>query len=357
VAGRRFGVYVHIPFCARRCDYCAFATWTDRSHLMERYVDALVTQVEQTVTAPGFAAGAASVFVGGGTPSLLPGPSLARVLRAIPTAPDAEITVECNPDNVTESLLATYAAAGVNRLSFGVQSMVPHVLASLGRTHEPANVVGAVAAARAVGFASFNLDLIYGARGESLSDWSRTVDEVLALEPAHISAYALTVEPGTPLARDDARHPDGDDQADKYLLATERFAAAGLEWYEISNWARPGARCRHNLLYWEQGDYLAIGCAAHGHRRGRRWWNVRTPERFIDAIEHGRSAVGGGEELDEETRARERWQLALRTEEGVPAEALPEDPAIDALIERREDRVVLTVPGRLLANEVALRLR
>jgi putative oxygen-independent coproporphyrinogen III oxidase len=324
---------------------------------MERYVAALITQIDQTIAVPGFASGASSVFVGGGTPSLLAGPLLAGVLRAIPTTPDAEITVECNPDNVTEALLATYAEAGVNRVSFGVQSMVPHVLAALGRTHDPDNVVRAVAAARTVGLASFNVDLIYGARGESLDDWSRTVDEVLALEPPHISAYALTVEPGTPLARDEGRHPEGDDQADKYLLATERFAAAGLAWYEISNWARPGAQCRHNLLYWEQGDYLAIGCAAHGHRQGRRWWNVRTPERYIEAIEQGRSAVGGGEDLDDETRALERWQLALRTEAGVPTEALPEDPAIDALVERRDDRVVLTVPGRLLANEVALRLR
>jgi putative oxygen-independent coproporphyrinogen III oxidase len=324
---------------------------------MERYVAALIQQVGHTAATPGFASGACSVFVGGGTPSLVPGPALAGVLRAIPTAPGAEITVECNPDNVTEDLLATYAEAGVNRISFGVQSMVPHVLAALGRTHDPDNVVRAVAAARAVGFQSFNVDLIYGARGESPADWSRTIDEVLELEPPHISAYGLTVEPGTPLARDEARHPDGDDQADKYLLATERFAAAGLGWYEISNWARPGRQCRHNLLYWEQGDYLAIGCAAHGHRQGRRWWNLRTPERYIEAIEQGRSAVGGGEDLDDETRVLERWQLALRTEEGVPAEALPEDPAIDALIERRDERVVLTVPGRLLANEVALRLR
>jgi putative oxygen-independent coproporphyrinogen III oxidase len=323
---------------------------------MARYLDAVAADIRRTCADVGVAGGARSVFVGGGTPSLVPGPLLARALGELPVAPGAEVTVELNPDTVTVELLACYREAGVNRLSFGVQSMVPEVLAALGRTHDPDNVERAVAAARTVGFDSFNLDIIYGAAGESLDQWRRTIDAVLALDPPHISAYGLTVEAGTPLARDPARHPDPDDQADKYLLATERFAAAGLAWYEISNWARPGHECRHNQLYWDQGDYLAFGCAAHGHRQGRRWWNVRTPERYIEAIEQGRSPVGGGEELDDETRTRERWQLALRTDEGVPAAALPEDPAIEALVERREDRVVLTVPGRLLANEVALRL-
>jgi oxygen-independent coproporphyrinogen-3 oxidase len=349
---------VHIPFCARRCDYCAFATWTDRSYLIERYLDAVAADIRRTCADVGGSGGACSVFVGGGTPSLVPGPSLARVLGELPRAPGAEVTVECNPDTVTGELLEDYRRAGVNRLSFGVQSMVPEVLAALGRTHRPDNVERAVAAARQVGFASFNLDLIYGAAGESLAQWSETVDAALALDPPHISAYALTVEPGTPLAADAARHPDGDDQADKYLLATERFAAAGLDWYEISNWARPGHTCRHNQIYWSQGDYLAFGCAAHGHRQGRRWWNVRTPERYIEAIEQGRSPEAGHEVLDDGVRRLEGRQLALRTSAGVAPGALPpDDPALATLVERRGDRVVLSVEGRLLANEVALRLR
>jgi oxygen-independent coproporphyrinogen-3 oxidase len=350
------GYYVHIPFCSRRCDYCAFATWTDRSHLIGRYLDACRTQIATSV-ADG-APVATSVFFGGGTPSLVPARELAAVLGTISRAEGAEVTVECNPDTVSAELLAVYRDAGVNRLSFGVQSMAPHVLRALGRTHDVDNVRRSVALARDAGFENLNVDLIYGAAGESIDDWSRTLDAVLELEPPHVSAYALTVEPGTPLALDASRHPDDDDQATKYVLACERFAAEGLEWYEISNFARPGSECRHNLLYWRQGDYLGIGCAAHSHVRGRRWWNMRTPERYIDAITAGQSCEAGSESLDDEARARERLQLALRTIDGVPVDALPADDIdLRGLIERRDDRAVLNVHGRLLANEVAMRLR
>ena len=354
-AGEPFGVYVHVPFCARRCDYCAFATWTDRTHLAARYLDACRQDVERAV-----AAGlppATSVFVGGGTPSLVDAGLLASVLAAIPVAPGAEITVECNPETVTAELVEAYLGAGVNRLSFGVQSMVPEVLARLGRQHDPASVHRAVARARAAGVRVFNLDLIYGAAGESLADWRRTMDEALALDPPHVSAYALTVEPGTPLAADRSRHPDDDDQAEKYLLASEVLTGAGLAWYEISNWARPGNECRHNLLYWRQGDYVGFGCAAHSHRRGRRWWNVRTPERYIAAIDSGLPAEAGAEALDPDQRRLEGLQLAIRTRDGVPAAALPVGE-LDGLVEPAAgDRVVLTVAGRLLANEVAIRVR
>ncbi len=301
---------------------------------------------------------ATTVFFGGGTPSLLPGPTLMRILRAIPLAAGAEVTVECNPDTVTAELVDAYAGGGVTRLSLGVQSMVPSVLVSLGRTHEPTNVERSVTLARAAGFESFNLDLIYGGAGETIGQWAATVDAALALDPPHISAYALTVEAGTPLAADVARHPVDDDQADKYLLATERFAAAGLEWYEISNWARPGHACRHNAVYWDQGDYLAFGCAAHGHRDGRRWWNLRTPDRYIEAIAAGSSPEAGHERLDGDDRRLEALQLLVRTAAGVPISALDlQDPALEGLVSVQGDRVVLTVQGRLLANEVALRLR
>jgi oxygen-independent coproporphyrinogen-3 oxidase len=297
------------------------------------------------------------VFFGGGTPSLVPAADLMRVLAAIERVEGAEVTVECNPDTVTDELLATYRDGGVTRLSFGVQSMVDHVLVGLGRTHDVANVERAVAAARRAGFTSFNLDLIYGGAGESVDDWRLTLERVIALEPPHVSAYALTVEAGTPLAADTARHPDDDDQADKYLLADELLGQAGLGWYEISNWARPGFECRHNLLYWAQGDYRGFGCAAHSHLSGRRWWNVRTPERYVDAVGSGASAEGGFEQLDDETRRVEALQLALRMAGGVPVEALADDAdGLDHLLERHGDRVSLTVEGRLLANEVALRL-
>lgn len=350
------GYYVHVPFCARRCDYCAFATWTDRTHLAERYLQACRVDIERAV-ADG-AAPATSVFFGGGTPSLVDADALMQVLAAIPLAARAEVTVECNPDTVTRALLATYRDAGVTRISLGVQSMVPHVLAALGRTHDVANVQRAVDLVRATGYDTFNLDVIYGGAGESLDDWRRTLTEILALDPPHVSAYALTVEPGTPLADDANRHPDDDDQADKYALATDLFGAAGLEWYEISNWAKPGHECRHNLLYWSQGEYLGVGCAAHSHRGGRRWWNVRTPERYIDAVDAGHSPEAGSEQLPDDEREVEGLQLSLRTANGVPVGALPpDDDALDGLVVEDGGRLVLTPAGRLLANEVALRLR
>ena len=356
-AAEPLGVYVHIPFCASRCDYCAFATWTDRPHLIDAYVDAAVAHARATFAVD--PAPVTSVFFGGGTPSLIPAASLVRILAEIPLAPGAEVTVECNPETVTDELLDTYVAGGVDRVSFGVQSMVPAVLDALGRHHTPGTVQAAVAAARRAGVRSFNLDLIYGGAGESVTDWARTVDEALALEPPHVSAYALTVEAGTPLAADRTRHPDDDDQADKYLVVTDRMAAAGLEWYEISNWARPGHECRHNLLYWAQGDYHALGCAAHGHQHGRRWWNLRTPERYIDAVASGSVPEAGHEELDVDDRRIEGLQLALRTTRGVPLDALAidlADPAWRELIQVEDGTARLTVAGRLLANEVALRL-
>jgi putative oxygen-independent coproporphyrinogen III oxidase len=352
-----FGAYVHIPFCAHRCDYCAFATWTDRDQLMTRYVAACRREVAAAFAgAGGGVPEATSVFFGGGTPSRLPPSLLVSILSVLPRAGGAEVTVECNPENVTGALLAAYRGAGVNRLSFGVQSMAPHVLASLGRGHDPAAVHRAVSWARAEGFTSFNVDLIYGAAGETMEDWRRTLLDALALEPSHVSAYALTVERGTPLAADRRRWPDDDDQADKYARADALFEEAGLSWYEISNWARPGYECRHNQLYWAQGDYRGIGCAAHSHAGGRRYWNVRTPDRYIRLIEEGASPVGGEERLAPEARELEALQLALRTRGGVPAAALPAAADLDGLVSRVGDRVVLTVQGRLLANEVATRL-
>jgi putative oxygen-independent coproporphyrinogen III oxidase len=354
-ASRAFGAYVHVPFCAARCDYCAFATWTDRGHLVDRYLAAVRTEVERAVD--GGLPPVTSVFFGGGTPSLVPAEGLTAVLAAIPLADGAEVTVECNPDTVTADLLAAYRDGGVNRLSLGVQSMVPSVLASLGRSHDPAAVRRSVELARSAGFETFNLDLIYGAAGETLDDWSRSLDLALELDPPHVSAYGLTVEPGTSLADDPARHPDEDVQADEYLLAAERLEAAGLAWYEISNWARPGHECRHNLLYWSQGDYRGFGCAAHSHEAGRRWWNVRTPDRYVELVEAGRPAEAAAEVLAGDERRIEALQLAVRTRHGVPATAIPPDDRLDGLVAVAGDRAVLTVRGRLLANEVAVRLR
>jgi oxygen-independent coproporphyrinogen-3 oxidase len=355
-AGSGLGIYVHVPFCASRCDYCAFATWTGISHLAATYVDACLSELRSAYEAG--IGKATTVFFGGGTPSQLPAEELARLLKAISRENAAEVTVECNPEDVTASLLSAYCSAGVTRISLGVQSLAPHVLAGLGRRHGPEAVPRAVAAVGEAGFSTFSVDLIYGARPESDRDWAATVQGVLALEPQppHVSAYALQAEPGTPLWRDLERHPDDDVQARRYEIADDLLEAAGLSWYEISNWSRPGHECRHNQNYWRQGEYLGIGCAAHSHLAGRRFWNIRTPERYIAAISSKSSPVAGEERLDTEASLIEALELAIRTRDGVEAGALPDDEALAGLIERRHGRAVLTRRGRLLANEVACRL-
>lgn len=353
-----FGIYVHVPFCRHRCDYCSFATWDDRPNLLPAYLDALGTELQRVVAI--MPRPATSIFVGGGTPSMVEGRLLGQLISTIPLVGGAEVTVEVNPEDASPGLFEAYVAAGVTRVSFGVQSFSPSVLSSLGRRHRSETVAPAVAVARAAGIDDVNLDLIYGAAGEQLDDWRRTLDVALELEPTHVSAYALTVEAGTPLADDSARHPDDDDQAAKYVVAHERLEAAGLRWYEISNWARPGHESRHNRLYWTQGEYLGVGCSAHSHLGGRRWWNVRTPERYIDAVAGGGSPEAGAEELDPEARRLEGLQLALRTATGVPRSSLPPGELagpLGGLVEDSGGNLVLTVAGRLLANEVAVRLR
>ena len=313
------GVYVHVPFCRERCDYCAFATYTDRDHLMERYADACILDVQRLFEAADLRV-PTSIFFGGGTPSRLHPDTLCRILDAIPRTPGAEVTVECNPEDADAAHLGAYRRAGVTRVSFGLQSTHDHVLAGLGRRVVPAAAERIASAVGAAGFATWNLDLIFGAAAESDADWAASLEHVLALEnpPPHLSAYGLTVEPGTPLARDATRHPDEEAEARRYEVADAMLDAAGYGWEEISNWALPGHECRHNRLYWEQGDYVGVGSAAHSHRAGVRWWNVRTPERYVDALERGRSPEAGREELTADERAFEALTLALRTRGGVP---------------------------------------
>ena len=242
-------------------------------------------------------------------------------------------------------------------MSVGVQSMQDHVLKSLGRTHDPANVVRAMTFARDAGVHDINLDIIYGVHGESLDDWRRTVTAALELQPTHVSAYGLTVEAGTPLADDPARHPDDDVQAEMYELVDDLLTAAGMANYEVSNWAVPGHECRHNRVYWSQGDYLGFGSAAHSHRAGRRWWNVRTPDRYVELVRSGGSVVAADEVLDAETRSFERLELSLRTSRGVPVDSLDLSAAeMEGLVEVRDGNAVLTRAGRLLANEISTRL-
>jgi oxygen-independent coproporphyrinogen-3 oxidase len=354
--GHPFGVYVHVPFCAARCDYCAFATWTDRDHLMVDYAAAVVAELERARIEEGLPA-ATSVFVGGGTPSRLPGSQLAEVLHAVERVEGAEVTAECNPEGASADLFGAWRRAGVTRVSFGVQSMVPRVLDSLGRRHQPGTVTAAARLAGDFGF-DCNVDLIFGADAETDADLLTTLEAVLALEPrpTHVSAYALTVEPGTPLASDRRRHPDDDTLARRYGIVDGVLHEAGYRWYEISNWAVPGHECHHNQLYWRQGDYRGVGCAAHSHRQGRRWWNIRTPKRYTAAIRAGARPVAGEEVLDEAQRALEALSLSLRTTDGVPHWALPDDPEVRSLVEHTEGRKVLTLRGRLLADELSRRL-
>jgi len=325
---------------------------------MERYADACVLEVEKAFGA-GDLALPTSIFFGGGTPSRLHPDTLCRILEAIPRAPGAEVTVECNPEDADDAHLGTYRRAGVTRVSFGLQSTQAHVLAGLGRRDVPHAAETIAAAVHDAGFATWNLDLIFGATTESDDDWAATLDHVLALDhpPPHVSAYGLTVEPGTPLAADPARHPDDDVEALRYERAEAVLTAAGYRWEEISNWAQPGHQCRHNHLYWEQGDYLGVGSAAHSHRGGTRWWNVRTPDRYIDAMAAGRSPEGAREELTAEQRAFEALSLSLRTPRGVPWSCLERPEELDGLVQDSGGRAVLTLRGRLLANLVSARIR
>ena len=294
------GVYVHVPFCLTRCGYCDFNAYAGLDHLASRYVGALLREAE--LAAPGWSSDEiASVFLGGGTPTTLEVADLkallARLRHDFAVAPDAEVTIEANPDTVDLPKLEGLLEAGFARLSMGAQSFDPRVLASLERLHDPASVRRAMREARAAGYANVNLDLIYGADGERIESWERTLRETVDLAPEHVSAYALTIEPSTPLGRK-VQHgavppPDPDLQADMFELACEVLGDAGYQHYEVSNWAKPGFACVHNLGYWERRPYLGLGAGAHSYRDDRRWWNVRPPEEYLSLVEAGTLAGRG----------------------------------------------------------------
>jgi putative oxygen-independent coproporphyrinogen III oxidase len=375
-AGRAFGVYLHVPFCAVRCGYCDFNTYTAAElgggGSQAEYAGHALREIELAATVldrAGVAARPAStVFVGGGTPTLLPAADLAAMLAgvrdAFGLAAGAEVTVEANPDSVTAGSLRELAAAGVTRVSFGMQSRARHVLAVLDRTHDPERVPQAVAWARDAGLA-VSLDLIYGTPGESRADWRASLDAALACAPDHLSAYALIVEDGTRLAaqvrRGELPMPDDDDLADKYELADEVLTAAGLDWYEVSNWARPGAECRHNLAYWRGDDWWGVGPGAHSHVGGVRWWNVRHPSAYAQRVAAGLSPAQAREVLGADDREAERVLLGVRLREGLavgPADRGAVGPLVaDGLLEPPTGgRAVLTLRGRLLADAVVRQL-
>jgi putative oxygen-independent coproporphyrinogen III oxidase len=367
---RAFGVYVHVPFCTARCGYCDFNTYVGASgddHAA--WAEAAVGEVALARRVLGAdAPPAATVFFGGGTPTLLEPRLLARVLRAIDGAfglePGAEITIEANPDSVDAAALAELRAAGFTRVSLGMQSAAAHVLAVLERRHTPERPAAAVAEARMAGFAHVALDLIYGTPGETAADWDASLAAVLAAGPDHVSAYALSVEPGTALAarvrRGALPAPDPDVAADRYRAADGALSRAGLRWYEISNWAAgEPARCRHNLGYWRDGDWWGVGPGAHSHVGDVRWWNVLRPASYARRLAGGASPAAGREVLDAQTRRFERVMLGVRLAEGLdrgeltPAgAAAAERLAAAGLLRRAGGRVRLTLEGRLKADAV-----
>ena len=369
-----FGVYVHVPFCSVRCGYCDFNTYTadelGEGATRASYADTAIAEIElaaRTLAMHGDLPTVETVFFGGGTPTQLPSADLVRVLEALGSTfgldPGAEVTTEANPDSVTPASLAELHDGGFTRISFGVQSAVPHVLATLDRTHDPARVPEAVRWARDAGFDQLSVDLIYGTPGESLDDWSASLDHALALEPDHVSAYALIVEEGTALARRVTRGeiaaPDDDMMADKYLMADDVLTSAGFGWYELSNWARDdAARCRHNLLYWHSADWLGIGPGAHSHVGGVRWWNVKHPAAYAQRLAAGESPMHDHEVLDPSTSVLERVMLEARLREGLPLGILEGGrgavPGLTdrGLVEVTGDHLVLTREGRLLADAV-----
>jgi putative oxygen-independent coproporphyrinogen III oxidase len=351
------GAYVHLPFCAERCDYCAFALWTDRGHLVGRYVDAVITEIDRARDS-GLLGRPETVYLGGGTPSVVPGSLLAAVIGALDPAEGAEITVECNPESTTDGLLGAISAAGVNRISLGVQSVSADTLASLGRRSPPGAVERAVGTIAAAGIDQYGVDLVYGAAAETDAAWRASLDGVIALapRPSHVSAYALTVEPGTALARDPRRHPDDDTLARRYATADEVLSAAGYRWYEISNFALPGHESRHNSAYWAEGSYLGFGASAHSHLDGHRFRNVWHIDRYLDRIESGRSPIGSEEHLTPSEREFEALVLALRTRRGVPADSLDLGAVAD-FVDVTDGNAVLNRAGRMLADEVALHLK
>ncbi|MBN9613483.1 MAG: coproporphyrinogen III oxidase [Actinobacteria bacterium] len=398
-AERAFGVYVHVPYCRVRCGYCDFNTYT-ASELgpgvsQASYAAQVEAELEfcaQVLRRAGLPDREVStVFFGGGTPTLLPATDLAAMLERIKLLwglaqasgdlPAAEVTTEANPDSVDREYLQTLADAGFTRVSFGMQSAVPRVLATLDRTHTPERVPQVVAWAREAGL-QVSLDLIYGTPGETLEDWRASLDAALACEPDHLSAYALIVEPGTKLAaqirRGEVAEPDEDLHAEMYELADAALAAAGYEWYEISNWSRArgeggavATRSRHNLSYWQGADWWGAGPGAHSHVGGTRWWNVKHPRAYADRIAAGASPAHAREVLDAETQRTERVLLETRIVDGLPIDVLSDVERIAipelisaGLIDGRAalgagastPRIVPTLRGRLLADTVVHRL-
>jgi oxygen-independent coproporphyrinogen-3 oxidase len=370
--------YIHIPYCVRRCGYCDFNTYTpaelqvseDLTKISNNHIDLLIAEADQARASVKTTAPIPTIFFGGGTPTLMEPSDLKRVLKHLEDkfgfAPDIEITIEANPDTVTKEKLAALREIGINRISFGMQSGVEHVLKVLDRTHNPANVSKATNWAKEVGFDEISVDLIYGAPGESIEDWQKTIQTALELPITHISAYALIVEAGTKLAgqvkRGEVVIPEDDQTADKYLIADESFSKAGFDWYELSNWSKAGSECRHNIAYWVGANWWGLGPGAHSHVDGVRFWNVKHPAAYQDRLTTGAEPIQEREILTEEQMASERLMLEIRLKSGIAKSSLAAEQ-LDALESFRiggaldpdmwaAQRVALTQSGRLIADRI-----
>ena len=369
--------YIHIPYCVKRCGYCDFNTYTPAELQIQSslevishdYIDLVIKEIEQSAKVS-LAKFVPSIFFGGGTPTLMQPQDLGRVISAIKAnytlLDNCEVTIEANPDTVSIESLKELRSVGFNRISFGMQSAVPHVLAVLDRTHNPENVAKSVLAAREAGFEEVSVDLIYGTPGESIADWEQSLDVALSLPVTHISAYALIVEEGTKLAsrikRGEIVMPDDDETADKYILADNKFRAAGLDWYELSNWSKPGSECKHNLFYWYGENWWGAGPGAHSHINGRRWWNVKHPGTYKEKILGSGDPTADSEILNEVEKEEERLLLNIRLPQGIERSSLSveqhvvlEDFLKDGHLSReRWDQgfVSLTQSGRLLADRI-----
>jgi putative oxygen-independent coproporphyrinogen III oxidase len=367
--GRPFGIYLHVPYCTTICGYCDYNTYIPGEAGTEGYAGAVAAELALARTVLGNAPPVETVFIGGGTPTLLPPTELAAALHAIREtfglAPGAEVTTEANPESVDPESLAALRAAGFTRLSLGMQSAAPHVLATLDRHHTPGRAVAAAREARAAGFEHVSLDLIFGTPGETAEDWRLSVETALSAEPDHVSAYSLIVEPGTKLAarvrRGELPLPDDDVLAERYETTEVLMTQAGLGWYEVANWARTDAdRCRHNMGYWAGGDWWGVGPGAHSHVGGVRWWNVLHPARWMARLAEGASPAAGRETPDDAAARLERVMLGVRLRDGLDLDASQRVAAAqladDGLLELHDDRAVLTLRGRLLADRVTLAL-
>ena len=370
--------YIHIPYCVKRCGYCDFNTYTPAelqlteglTQISNSYIDLLVKEIEFARNQVGESAIVPSIFFGGGTPSLMEASDIKRVITAISEQfkldPIAEVTLETNPDTVTKEKLKQFYDAGVNRISFGMQSSVPHVLKTLDRTHNPENLPQVTKWASEVGFKEISVDLIYGTPGESKQDWQQSIDSALALPISHISAYALIVEEGTKLAaqikRGEIAKPDDDLTAEKYIMADKAFTTAGFNWYELSNWAKPNSQSKHNLAYWLGHNWWGAGPGAHSHINGKRFWNVKHPNLYKQKIQANETVILDSEVLEGSQIESERLMLSIRLPQGLEKNTLNNQQILELTdyvnsghLDQENwnlGRAALTLDGRLIADRI-----